>query len=102
MLVVMLMLVIMHTDVGRQADVDDHANDDDDNGFVIDDPQVVGSFCAVCGVLVMALPIPIVVDNFASYYSKQVIFPNYQSKQHTDKQTKKTLCKLLQQTGYLS
>ena len=37
MLVVMLMLVIMHTDVGRQADVDDHANDDDDDGLVIDE-----------------------------------------------------------------
>ena len=33
-------------------------------------PQV-GSFTAVCGVLVMALPIPIVVDNFADYYSEQ-------------------------------
>ena len=31
----------------------------------------VGSFTAVCGVLVMALPIPIVVDNFADYYSEQ-------------------------------
>ena len=32
---------------------------------------MVGSFTAVCGVLVMALPIPIVVDNFANYYSEQ-------------------------------
>ena len=39
--------------------------------------QVVGSFCAVCGVLVMALPIPIVVDNFASYYSKQVFLQEW-------------------------
>lgn len=33
--------------------------------------KVMGSACAVCGVLVMALPIPIVVDNFANYYSEQ-------------------------------
>merc|ERR1712156_288057 len=33
--------------------------------------KLVGSFTAVCGVLVMALPIPIVVDNFADYYSEQ-------------------------------
>ena len=33
--------------------------------------KTVGSITAVCGVLVMALPIPIVVDNFANYYSEQ-------------------------------
>ena len=32
---------------------------------------MIGSCCGVCGVLVMALPIPIVVDNFADYYSEQ-------------------------------
>ena len=33
--------------------------------------KLIGSFTAVCGVLVMALPIPIVVDNFADYYQEQ-------------------------------
>ena len=33
--------------------------------------KLFGSMCAVCGVLVLALPIPIVVDNFADYYQEQ-------------------------------
>ena len=33
--------------------------------------KFAGSFCTVCGVLVLALPIPIIVDNFAEYYESE-------------------------------
>jgi hypothetical protein len=48
----------------------------------------IGTLCAISGVLAMALPIPIVVNNFAQFYNNNKL----KQKQIARKREKVTFC----------
>ena len=35
--------------------------------------KLVGGFCALCGIFIMTLPVPIVVNSFTSYYKNRQV-----------------------------
>ena len=41
---------------------------------------VVGSFCAITGILVIALPVPVIANNFSTYYSSALAWERMNSK----------------------
>lgn len=42
---------------------------------------VVGSFCAITGILVIALPVPVIANNFSTYYSSALAWERMNSKE---------------------
>lgn len=42
--------------------------------------KIVGCLCAVCGLLILAMPIAIIATNFSNYYQKMKDISNFKKK----------------------
>jgi ABC-type phosphate transport system permease subunit len=52
--------------------------------------QIIGSLCAICGIIVLAMPVAMIVANFNSYYQKKKDRERFISLKNLEKKSKKS------------